>query len=62
MARFVCRCDDFDLLDSAARRHFDEHVILTFVPVDREAHDNERPMRAIMQTQRIRIALADPVR
>lgn len=62
MARFICCCNDIDLLDSAARRRPDKHVIPTFIPIDHEAYDNERPMGAVVQAKRIRIALAYPVR
>ncbi len=49
MARFISRCNGINLLDGAARCILNKLVIPAFGPVDREAHDNERLMSAVVQ-------------
>lgn len=49
MAGFVSGCNGINLLNGAACCRLDELVISAFGPIDREAHDNERLMSAVVQ-------------
>ena len=49
MPRFISRCNGIDPLDGMARRRLNEFVIPAFVPVNREAYDNESLMDVVVQ-------------
>ena len=63
MASPLSRCHGINLLNNAPCRRLNELVIPAFVPVNRKADDDERlPCAVVVQTQRVRIPFACPVR
>lgn len=49
MPRFISRCNGIDLLDVTARHRLNELVISAFIPINREAYDNESLMGVVVE-------------
>jgi len=56
------RCNGINQLDNTPCRRLNKFINFNIVPVDREVHENERLISAVVQAKRVRIALAYPFR